>query len=257
MSFTSHIFTSLPLVHTLNPDFLRRHLWLCFLLVRESPRSGNLHVPWLPNSSSIILPNFTDSRFHDFAGSWLRVFTSSRLRGFAGSWLRVFTSSRLRGFAGFWDFRIIACSRLQGFARSWLRVIARSRLQGSARSWLRVIARSRRQGFACSWLRVFTGSWFRGFADSRLWITANSLFLKTHFTNFMNQDVSRVTGFPEFPNTSPSGKRVDSDDPIPRKSQNFSKKRHPRNVRGNTRHPETSQRLNRGAFAELPPGPYE
>jgi hypothetical protein len=30
-------------------------------------------------------------------------------------------------------------------------------------------------------------------------------------------DVSRVTGFPEFPNTSPSGKRVDSDDPITRK----------------------------------------
>jgi hypothetical protein len=27
------------------------------------------------------------------------------------------------------------------------------------------------------------------------------LFLKTHFTNFMNLDVSRVTGFPEFPNT--------------------------------------------------------
>jgi hypothetical protein len=26
------------------------------------------------------------------------------------------------------------------------------------------------------------------------------LFLKTHFTNFMNLDVSRVTGFPEFPN---------------------------------------------------------
>jgi hypothetical protein len=27
-----------------------------------------------------------------------------------------------------------------------------------------------------------------------------------------------VTDFPEFPNTSPSGKQVDSDDPIPRKS---------------------------------------
>jgi hypothetical protein len=168
MSFTSHTFTSLPLVHTLNPDFLRQQLWLCFLLVRESPRSGNLHVPWFPNSSSIRLPNFTDSWFHDFTGSWLRVFTSSRFRGFAGSRPRI---------------------------------IARSRLQGFACSWLRVIARSRHQGFACSWLRVFTGSRFRGFADSRLWITANSLFLKTHFTNFMNLDVSRVTGFPEFPNS--------------------------------------------------------
>jgi hypothetical protein len=42
--------------------------------------------------------------------------------------------------------------------------------------------------------------------------------LKTYFTNFINLNVSRVTGFPEFPNTSPSGKRVDSDDPIPQKS---------------------------------------
>jgi hypothetical protein len=47
------------------------------------------------------------------------------------------------------------------------------------------------------------------------------------FTNFMNLDVSRVTGFPEFSNTSPSGKRVDSDDPIPRTFQNFSQKTSP------------------------------
>jgi hypothetical protein len=32
-----------------------------------------------------------------------------------------------------------------------------------------------------------------------------SRFLKTHFTNFIKLDVSRVTDFPEFPNTSPSG----------------------------------------------------
>jgi hypothetical protein len=62
-----------------------------------------------------------------------------------------------------------------------------------------------------------------------------------------------VTGFPEFPNTSPSRKLANSDDPVPRKSQNFSKKRHPRNVGGDTHHPETSQRSNRGAFMELPP----
>jgi hypothetical protein len=42
--------------------------------------------------------------------------------------------------------------------------------------------------------------------------------LKTHFTNFITPDVSRVTGFPKFPNTSPLGKRVDSDNPIQRKS---------------------------------------
>jgi hypothetical protein len=28
----------------------------------------------------------------------------------------------------------------------------------------------------------------------------SSLFLKTYFTNFINLGVSRVTGFPEFPN---------------------------------------------------------
>jgi hypothetical protein len=27
------------------------------------------------------------------------------------------------------------------------------------------------------------------------------MFLKTHYTNFINLDVLRVTGFPEFPNT--------------------------------------------------------
>jgi hypothetical protein len=30
------------------------------------------------------------------------------------------------------------------------------------------------------------------------------IFLKTHFTNFINLDVSRVSGFPEFPNTKVS-----------------------------------------------------
>jgi hypothetical protein len=79
------------------------------------------------------------------------------------------------------------------------------------------------------------------------------MFLKTHFTNFINVDVSRVTDFSEFPNTSPSGKRDDSDDPIPRKSLNFSNKRHPRNVGGDTHPPEISQQSNRGVFAELPP----
>jgi hypothetical protein len=88
---------------------------------------------------------------------------------------------------------------------------------------------------------------------SRFQIFASSCLLKTYITNFINLDVSRVTGVAEFPNTSPSGKRVDSDNPIPQTFQNFSKKRHPRNVGGDTRHPETSQRSNRGTFAELPP----
>jgi hypothetical protein len=117
MSFTSHIFTSLPLVHTLNPDFLRWHIWLCFLLVRESPRSGNLHVPWLPNSSSIIFPNFTDSR-----SSWLRRFTALSLYEFATSRFRrfkipshrAFATPRLREFQ-IPDHRAFATPRLREF----------------------------------------------------------------------------------------------------------------------------------------------
>jgi hypothetical protein len=73
-----------------------------------------------------------------------------------------------------------------------------------------------------------------------------------------NSDVSRVTGFPEFPNTSPSGKRVDSDDLIPRIFRKSSKKRHPRNVGGDTRRPEALERLDRGRFrGTTPPRPYK
>jgi hypothetical protein len=55
----------------------------------------------------------------------------------------------------------------------------------------------------------------------------DSIILKTYLMNFVKPDVSRVAVFPEFPNTSSSGKRVDSDDSIPRKLLNFSKKTPP------------------------------
>jgi hypothetical protein len=183
MSFTSHTFTSLPLVHTPNPDFLRRRLWLCFLLVRESPRLGNLRAPWLSNLTFSRFLNFTDSRFHGSAGSWLRVFMSLRLRSFTGSRFHIIARSRLRGFAGS-GFQIFARSRLRGFAGSRFQIFARSRLRGFAGSRFQIFGRLR----LCS------------FAGSRSQIFASSLFLKTHFTNFINLDVSRVTGFPEFPN---------------------------------------------------------
>jgi hypothetical protein len=67
-----------------------------------------------------------------------------------------------------------------------------------------------------------------------------------------------VTGFPEFPNTSPSGKRVDSDDLIPQTFQKLSKKHHPRNVGGDMRRLETLERLYRGGFrGTTPPHPYK
>jgi hypothetical protein len=103
--------------------------------------------------------------FHDFAGPWLRVFTNSRLRSFARS-----------------RFQIIARSRLWGFASSRFQVFAHSRL------W----------GFAGSRFQIFTHSRLWGFAGSRF---VSSVFLKTHYTNFMNLDVSRVTCFPELPDS--------------------------------------------------------
>jgi hypothetical protein len=81
------------------------------------------------------------------------------------------------------------------------------------------IVRSRPRGFAGSRFLKIACSRSRGFTDSRFLKIANALALKTHLKNFVKLDISRVTGFPEFPNTSPSGKRVDSDDPIPRKSE--------------------------------------
>jgi hypothetical protein len=63
--------------------------------------------------------------------------------------------------------------------------------------------------------------------------------------------------FPEFPNTSPSGKRVDSDNPNPQNFRILVKKCHPRNVGVDTRPPGTSQRSNRGGFLKLPPHPYK
>jgi hypothetical protein len=133
-----------------------------------------------------------------------------------------------------------------------LHEFATSRLAGSR---FRAIARSRFRGFESSGVQSTARSRLRDFVSYRLQIFVSSLPLKTCITNFINLDVSRVTGFPEFPNTSPSGKQVDSDDPIPRTFRSFSKKRHPRNIGGDTRHPETSQRSNRGTFAELPPSP--
>jgi hypothetical protein len=60
----------------------------------------------------------------------------------------------------------------------------------------------------------------------------------------------------KFPNTSPSGKRVYSDDPVPRKLLNSGEKRHPWNVGVDMRPSENSQRSNRGDFLKLPPSPW-
>jgi hypothetical protein len=161
-------------------------------------------IPPFRKSSCVVTPEFVFHHIPEF----------HRFPKFVALQVHGFESLRIR------DFGALAGSRF--------RAITRSRLRGFEGSGLQITAHSRLQNFVSSSLQIF----------------ASSLPLKSCITNFINLDVSRVTGFYEFPNTSPSGKRVDSDDPIPQTFQNFSKKRHPRNVGGDTRHPETLQQSN-------------
>jgi hypothetical protein len=82
-------------------------------------------------------------------------------------------------------------------------------------------------------------------------------YSKTYLVNFDNPTFRGCKVFPEFPNTSLLGKWFDSDDPIPQKLLNSSKKCHPRNVGVKTRFPENPQRSYRDGFLELPPHPYK
>jgi hypothetical protein len=193
-------------------------------------------LTWLPTDSWISpfrksSANSRTSQISDFVVSQVDDSGSSQvhdLRGFAGSRFQIFTSSRLRA------------SQVQSFGSLQVRDFGASQVQDSRSSQVRdsELRRSKasdHRKFAISELHrfkipdlhkfatlSFAGPGLRIFASSRLRSFTGLRFLKTHFTNFVKLDVSRVTGFPEFPNTSPPGKRVDSDDPIPRKSQNFS-----------------------------------
>jgi hypothetical protein len=150
MSFTSYTFTNLPLVHTLNPDFLGRRLWLCFLLVRESPRSGNLHASWLPN--------LTSSRLSNFMISQVRGFGSSRIRDFGASHVR---DSRLL------HVRDFEASQVQDSRSSHIRDFEASQVQDSRSSHIRDFEASQVQDswVLCSWKLITRISWtstFRG-----------------------------------------------------------------------------------------------
>jgi hypothetical protein len=161
MSFTSrdllgwfHTFTSLPLVHTLNPDFLKLRLWLGF--------------PQIPES-------FTHN---------------SRI---SGVWTHNFASSLIPELCG---FKIPDLRRFDHPA---------------------TVSRFTR--------------------NSQIQLLFSHIIWKLISWNPANPTLRGCKVFPEFPNTSPSGKRVDSDDPIPRKLSNSGKKRHPRNVGVDTRPP--------------------
>jgi hypothetical protein len=86
---------------------------------------------------------------------------------------------------------------LKSFAGSRLQIFTSSRLPSFAGSRLQIFASSQLPSFAGSRFQIFASSRLRGFAGSR--------FLKTHFTNFITPDVSRVTGFPQSPTLAPRG----------------------------------------------------
>jgi hypothetical protein len=74
-----------------------------------------------------------------------------------------------------------------------------------AGSRFQAITRSRLRGFEGSGLQITAHSRLPDFVSSRLQIFASSLPLKSCITNFINLDVSRVTGFYEFPNNLKGG----------------------------------------------------
>jgi hypothetical protein len=112
VSFTSHTFTSLPLVHTPNPNFWGNvfnlaSCWFANLLFMEAFSRHNLRTITSEFDPQYI-SEFRRFRFQIFSGSWLQcfagsrfqVFADSRLQGFACSRFQIFADSRLRGFAG-------------------------------------------------------------------------------------------------------------------------------------------------------------
>jgi hypothetical protein len=73
--------------------------------------------------------------------------------------------------------------------------------RSASSSPLLFLAGSRLRGFESSGFQTTASSRLRDFVSSIFQIFASSLLLKTYVTNFINLDVSRVTGFFEFPNT--------------------------------------------------------
>jgi hypothetical protein len=124
MSFTSHTFTSLPLVHTPNPDFWGNVFDLASsrfasLLFIETSRHHNLRIwfsidsrishipvpdlrrfeiPYLHRFATSEVRRFEILDLHRFRTSRLRRFETSDLRRFATSGLRRFVTSDLRRF---------------------------------------------------------------------------------------------------------------------------------------------------------------
>jgi hypothetical protein len=95
MSFSSNIFTSLPSVHTQNPDFLGRQLWLCFFADSWiPPRMTSELDPWqIPESA---VPR--SSCLFQFEVPSFRVFMTLGLHRFQIPEIRTFANPKLRRF---------------------------------------------------------------------------------------------------------------------------------------------------------------
>jgi hypothetical protein len=138
MSFTSHTFTSLPLVHTPNPDFWGNvfdlaSCWFASLLFIETFTRHNLwiwssvgfrisqiSVPYLLRFVTSGLRRFKIPDLRRFATSGLRRFKIPDHRRFATSGLRRFKYIDLRRFAT-WGLRRFKIPDLRRFATSGLR----------------------------------------------------------------------------------------------------------------------------------------
>jgi hypothetical protein len=95
MSFSSNIFTNLPLVHTLNPDFLGQQLWLYFsvgsrLSSRVTPELGPQRIP-----ESAVLRS---SRHRQLEVPGFRMFVTPFLHQVEIPELHTFANSRLHRF---------------------------------------------------------------------------------------------------------------------------------------------------------------
>jgi hypothetical protein len=103
MSFSSNIFTSLPPVHTQNPDFLGRQLWLCFFADSWIPprMTSELDSRQIPESAvlrSSCLCQFEVPSFRVFMTPGLHRSKTPEIRTFANPKLRRFQIAENREF---------------------------------------------------------------------------------------------------------------------------------------------------------------
>jgi hypothetical protein len=117
MSFTSHTFTSLPLVHTPNPDFfettsltlLITGSWISSFRKSSCAVTSEFDLQQIPEFCRLPI-----SWFHRFMTSGLYEFATSKLRRFKIPGLRTFANSELRRFE-IPDLRMSATSELRRF----------------------------------------------------------------------------------------------------------------------------------------------